>query len=786
MHRLNLGGRGIETLREDDFQGLVRLSRLNLNDNRLSDLPANLLAGLTFLSSLRVAGNALVTLPAGLFREQGDLRALYLDNNRLQTLPVGLFEPLQRLRILSMEGHRLGVVPQGLFDDLGSLAVLDIGAAAPMELLPGVFKGLGSLESLDLGLPLYGRPATLVIHSGAFEGLERLRTLWLYNAGLSELPTNAFAGLSSLRSLTIRRNRALTSLPRGAFAGLTVLEELDLRQNALSTLPEGVFAELGSLKWITAAYNELEGLPAEAFAGLESIEELDFRGNEGNARWRAIGPGFVVRVEVERVDDDALAPAPAQLVARVSTGAPYDLEVSVTVQNGSASTGEVVVPKGALSSEAFSVEQGVPGEPAHVGVAVRHLRQPPSTRVRGLAFSAGPSLALFAASANQAPVGRGVPVPHVLTADVEEARVADIGAYFEDPDGDPLVIEASASDASVVRAVVVDGDLVLSARGVGSAVVSLTASDSAGLRAWQDIPVQVEPGPDPFRYDIAIVNLNSHAESHNATMRRAADEWSRIIVDDLPDVDFSTGLSAAPFTANPEVFLGTLDDLRIHLDVGRIAHSGGPRARRQDSLLPLAGGVDLNIRDTDDADELLRTAVHEIAHVLGIGLGPLWFDLLVRDDTGAETRDPHYPGPLAVAAFDAAGGVGYDGRKVPVSLYSSGHWRGSVMPGELMSDASGSGSTKYAGALSAITLQALADQGYTVDLTQADPYAIEPGASAVSLRGLAGAENTGVEERPRCGPLLMVDGKDRAGYRRLPVARTLGCAGWPATGRDLR
>ena len=73
--------------------------------------------------------------------------------------------------------------------------------------------------------------------------------------------------------------------------------------------------------------------------------------------------------------------------------------------------------------------------------------------------------------------------------------------------------------------------------------------------------------------------------------------------------------------------------------------------------------------------------------------------------------------------FDAAGGIAYAGAKVPV--HNSGgygsansHWRGSVFPGELMQP----GNSEQREALSAITIQSLADLGYSVDVTAADPY----------------------------------------------------------------
>ena len=114
---------------------------------------------------------------------------------------------------------------------------------------------------------------------------------------------------------------------------------------------------------------------------------------------------------------------------------------------------------------------------------------------------------------------------------------------------------------------------------------------------------------------------------------------------------------------------------------------------------------------------LLITGIHEIGHVLGFG--PIWDDLgfsqnLSWDDPNADT---HFNGPLALAAFNDAGGGDYTGAKVPVQKMDGSHWRWPVLEGELMGPYGG-------GALSAITVQSLADLGYGVDVTQADAYTL--------------------------------------------------------------
>ena len=150
----------------------------------------------------------------------------------------------------------------------------------------------------------------------------------------------------------------------------------------------------------------------------------------------------------------------------------------------------------------------------------------------------------------------------------------------------------------------------------------------------------------------------------------------------------------------------------------RITYDGGVKFRRDET-------------SHEDPERAELVARHELGHVLGIGT--LWHARRhVRDrSTEEEVRDTYVVLPLAERAFDAAGGTSYTGPKVPLHQYGSGsrnsHWRREVFGVELMAPSAGAPT-------SAVTLQALADLGYTVDLSLADPYTL-PGAAAAAAIG---------------------------------------------------
>ena len=134
---------------------------------------------------------------------------------------------------------------------------------------------------------------------------------------------------------------------------------------------------------------------------------------------------------------------------------------------------------------------------------------------------------------------------------------------------------------------------------------------------------------------------------------------------------------------------------------------------REETHLPAVGCMTFDLSHAN----LLITGLHEIGHVLGFA-SEVWSKFGFHQKQPDE--DGHFSGPLALAAFDDTGGRDFKGAKVPLETGES-HWREDVFGDEIMTPSS-------TGALSAITIQALADLGYVVDVTQADAYTL-PGVS---------------------------------------------------------
>ena len=234
---------------------------------------------------------------------------------------------------------------------------------------------------------------------------------------------------------------------------------------------------------------------------------------------------------------------------------------------------------------------------------------------------------------------------------------------------------------------------------------------------------------DSFRkgdFDIELIFVGSFAEKHRNMLQYVSRRWMAVIVEELPDYEFTQGWSGTCGGQSYEIPAGErIDDLRIYMttfgedDYPDAVGWGEPSLLRDETHLPVLGCMAFDLERAN----LEITGLHELGHVLGFGA--VWEDFgliqdLSWDDVNADT---HFNGPLAIAAFNDAGGRDYTGAKVPVEKMNGSHWRGNVFKwDELMLPWGG-------GALSAITVQSFADLGYGVDVSQADPYTL-PGASA--------------------------------------------------------
>lgn len=741
----------IKTLRVGDFAGLTGLQQLWLDRNQLRSLPPGIFAGLNNVDEILLGSNQIDSLPPDIFDGLSTLRRLFLKGNRLTRLPAGIFADLPSLETLRLDTNELTTLPPGIFHGLSKLLDLGLSGNGFEQFPPGIFADLPRLRTLSIQ-----RNNLTALSQDVFAGLSDLDFLSVYANQLTTLPPGVFRDLTGLGRLFISENR-LAELPDDVFAGLSNLEVLDLRTNGLSQVQPGLLAGLSSLRQLRLANNRLTDLPRGIFAGMRSLEALDLLGNPGAP--------FPLSLQLVRSDtDDPVAPGPASVVLAAPSGAPFAFRTPVSVQRGTGSRNSLSVAAGDTAS-AVMVVRRQSGRVGPTYVSMGPLPKLP-TGYFGLEVVGGEQALLFARSDNHTPVRRADIPAHRLQQAGPTAHI-ELGTFFVDPDGDSLRFETVSSNDQTVVASTAGGLLSIEPRSEGAAVVEVAAVDPSGLRAAQRIAVTVGPPPDPDGFNIELVFMDPFPAWQEAQIRRAAARWMDIVKSDLPDVPINGHLFELSYysgeCAEPPGprRVGSIDDVLIRVFrllpddqsfLGLAAQCGV----REGSELAFYGFNSYSsyyFGDEPGSGSLYDTALHEIAHVLGFGTGK-WHEVLrdpARDAPGADT---HFPGPLAIKAFDDAGGLRYTGGKVPVANIGGrgtidSHWRRDVLDGEVM------GPSAPGGRLSAITLQALADLGYEVDLSKADRYRLSPGRAAGEA---APAQDEAVlTDDVRRGPIVVVD-----------------------------
>ena len=573
--------------------------------------------------------------------------------------------------------------------------------------------------------------------------LARLRRLDLSNNGLARLPDTLLAGLDTLEDLILSRN-LLDRVPEGLFA-LAGLRMLRLDHNAIAAIDERGLRNLHHLRRLYLNDNALAELPEAAFHELRDLDTLWLDGNPGAP--------FDVALALVRTDAPDLAPPPATVALRIAgkspfTMLPFDLTVPVAVQRGSLSRDSLTLKARQTTSPA--VEATAAGGAAHVHGHGGH--QVHGNGYRGLRYIVAEPLTLFARTRNRLPKAIGRIPPHTGTAGelllVHELPpepappvVADVRSYFAD-DG-PLRYTASSTASDIVDAEVVDHRVALHPRAAGQTTVRLRATDGSGLFAEHAVEVAVvEPDPSRFDVDIAVFARGGVSKEQIAAIEVARSRWEALIVGDLPDVTLEAPVRSPCRRSGPGVFGGTVDDIRVFLHIVPTAAVAEPRWQHRGSAaggLPTAACVYLPDEGGDRAlfASLGDYATHELAHALGFHSAVWERRRLVRDPPNG---DAHFTGPLAVRAFNDSGGSAYLGRKVPLQR-SQSHWRGTwssyvagdTLHREIMGNPAPRATEPWADAestrrtvhvVSAITVQAMADLGYAVDVSRVDHFEV--------------------------------------------------------------
>ena len=373
---------------------------------------------------------------------------------------------------------------------------------------------------------------------------------------------------------------------------------------------------------------------------------------------------------------------------------------------------------------------------------------------------------LSATQSAEMTVSRPPPGPEAVGTIPDDSLMAgdelaiDMAPYFTHPDGLSLTYAAGTSNSGIATAATRRDVVAVTGRGRGTATITVIASDPNGRTATQQFRVHVWRVDTGFEIQVAFASgVSATVEAASQT---AAATWASILSPtEFADVTFDDVVTCGIYQSSFEMDLGTVDDLAIIVGsididgpIGTLA-AAGICMQREGGGDPVVG---LMVFDNADLGLLTRlgalsqVALHEMGHVFGFGLDANWRGLVENPSSGRlgdPNADTRFSGPLAAAAYRSAGGSG----DVPIEGGGDDrHWRESAMGVELMTPLLRGGVTNP---LSAITIQALADMGYRVNVGLAQPYVVAGPAVAP-----AAAEDTPTLEFHDDiyrGPIMEVD-----------------------------
>uniref|UniRef100_A0AAR2J0E5 Slit homolog 1 protein n=1 Tax=Pygocentrus nattereri TaxID=42514 RepID=A0AAR2J0E5_PYGNA len=314
----------------------VSLIRRVLYGNKITELPKGVFDGLYALQLLLLNANKIHCVRANAFQDLQNLSLLSLYDNKIQTLAKGTFASLRAIQTLHLAQNPFicDCNLKWLADYLRSNPIETSGArcASPRRLAN---KRIGQIKSkkfrcsgtedtrlnnecnndpvcpakcrcesnvVDCSnlrltkvpehipastteLRLNNNEITSLEATGAFKTLTQLKKINLSNNKITEIEDGVFEGASSVNELHLTANQ-LDSVRSGMFKGLEGLRMLMLRNNRISCIHNNSFTGLHNVRLLSLYDNQLTTITPGAFDTLQTLSTLNLLANSFNCDCR--------------------------------------------------------------------------------------------------------------------------------------------------------------------------------------------------------------------------------------------------------------------------------------------------------------------------------------------------------------------------------------------------------------------------------------------------------------------------------------------------------------------
>ena len=358
-----------------------------------------------------------------------------------------------------------GQIPRSV-GNLTNLIYLGAGVNRLSGPIPVELGNLSSLDTLDLGEnQLTGQIPPALGH------LSNLRNLSLWVNRLSGPIPVELGNLRNLTDLVLWGNQLSGPIPV-ELGNLSSLGFLDLSVNQLSGPIPPELGNLANLSLVWLGHNRLSGPIPPELGNLSGLFDLHLGGNQLSG---PIPPelGSLTNLGGLRLDDNQLSGrVPSELGDLTNL---WELPLNANT----ALTGPLPPTLTRLSQLTL------------LDISDSALCAPADA-----AFQAWLATLDFQGDTCAAPEPVGT-FPAQTLREGGGVTAVDVSAYFQDPNGDPLTFTAMSSDNGIVTAAVSGSTVALTPASAGTASVTVTARDPAGLTATQTIAVTVFPSNRP-------------------------------------------------------------------------------------------------------------------------------------------------------------------------------------------------------------------------------------------------------------------------------------------------
>ncbi|BBH54450.1 leucine-rich repeat domain-containing protein [Fluviispira sanaruensis] len=211
------------------------------------------------------------------FPKAKSLKHLNYSLNKFYVVKKNSFKRLKNLEILDLNGNRIKTIEGNSFERLKNLKKLDLQNNYISAISENTFAGLVNLQELDLSnnKPLDKDDNLIQMELNGEPKLPKLEKLTIEGSNVGKIDKVFFQSMPLLTSLKLKEN-ALTDIPENVFANNHELKEVDLSQNKIQNISSLGNTNIANLN---LSDNKIESLNDSFFNSIQNIEVLNLSQN---------------------------------------------------------------------------------------------------------------------------------------------------------------------------------------------------------------------------------------------------------------------------------------------------------------------------------------------------------------------------------------------------------------------------------------------------------------------------------------------------------------------------